>query len=160
MRVEYDDDDVLINDLITSARIHIESLTGVSFSNKVLKSNFDIDGNLPPVWIVDLPYSPLICIDELKIKDGFGSYTILVKNEDYEVIGGKLWLYTSGNYTATYQAGYSNLPNDIRNDFLTLISWSYENRGKKFQGDAKAGLMKEYPNWDGLNYNQYKKVVI
>jgi hypothetical protein len=59
-----------------------------------------------------------------------------------------------------YQCGYNSIPEDLATDILTLVAWSYENRGKKFQGDAKAGMLKEYPNWDGLNYHQYKKVVI
>ena len=84
----------------------------------------------------------------------------MVKNEDYEVIGGKIWLYTAGNYIIKYQAGYGTLPDDIRSDILTLVAWSYENRGKNFKGDASASGVKEYPNWDGLNYHQYKKVVI
>lgn len=160
MRITYTDDDVLISDLISSARKHIEKLSGVSFVNKSIRSNIELTGYQPNVWMVDVPYSPLICVDELKYKSGFNTYDILVKNEDYEIIGGKIWLYMGGNYIIKYQAGYSSLPDDIRSDILTLVAWSYENRGKKFQGDAKAGMLKEFPNWDGLNYHQYKKVVI
>jgi hypothetical protein len=51
------------------------------------------------------------------------------------------------------------MPDDIKNDILTLVAWSYENRGKKFIGDSRTSLS-QYPTWDGLNYHQYKKVVI
>jgi hypothetical protein len=102
----------------------------------------------------------MVCVNEVLWKTGFNMYDTLVKNDDYEIIGNKLWFYYQGNYTITYQAGYSSLPEDIKSDILTLVAWSYENRGKKFQGDATSGLLKQYPNWDGLNYHQYKKVVI
>jgi hypothetical protein len=40
-----------------------------------------------------------------------------------------------------------------------LTSWQFENRGKKMNAD-KSSLLSQYPNWDGLNYHQYKKVFI
>ena len=160
MRITYTDDDSMIKELIQSARKHIEFLTSVSFGSKVLKANIELTGTIPGVWMVDLPYGPMVCVNEVLWKTGFNMHETLVKNDDYEIIGNKLWFYSEGNYTITYQAGYSSLPEDIKSDILTLVAWSYENRGKKFQGDANSGLMKEYPNWDGLNYNQYKKVVI
>lgn len=160
MRISYDTDDSLIQELIQSARKHIEGLCGVSFGSKVIKSNVELTGSMPNAWMVDVPYGPLICINELKWKTGFNYYETLVKNEEYELIGGKIWLYSPGIYIITYQAGYSQLPEDIKSDILTLVTWSYENRGKKFQGDAASKSLNQFPFWDGLNYHQYKKVVI
>jgi hypothetical protein len=160
MRISYTDDDSMIKELIESARKHIEFLTGVSFGSKTLKANIELTGTVPQVWMVDLPYGPMVCVNEVLWKTGFNMYDTLVKNDDYEIIGNKLWFYYQGNYTITYQAGYSSLPEDIKSDILTLVAWSYENRGKNFKGDARGNLLKEYPNWDGLNYHQYKKVVI
>lgn len=160
MRVTYDTDDTIITSLIIAARRHIEFLCGVSFAVKTLKSNIDLTGSVPNAWMVDVPYSPLITVSEIKLKTGFNLYDILVLNDDYEIIGGKIWLYTYGNYTITYQAGYSTMPKDIKNDILTLVAWSYQNRGKNFKSDQNSSAFKEYPTWNGLNYNQYKKVVI
>ena len=160
MRIDYDTDDDLIGDLIASARKHIEKLTGVSFVNKLLRSNFTLSGTRPEVWMVDLPYSPLLCVNELKYKTGFTTYDILVKDTDYEQIGGKLWLYIAGTYTCLYQAGYGSVPDDIKSDILTLVAWSYENTGKKFTGDANNNNNNKFPFWDGLNFHQYKKIVI
>ena len=109
--------------------------------------------------MVDLPYSPIICIDEVKIKEGMNDFQLLTKNDDYEVIGGKLWLYIRGNYNILYQAGYGTIPQDLKNDILTLVSWMYENRGKKMNADPKQSVQ-QYPMWEGLNYHQYKQVVI
>ncbi len=159
MRIDYTSDDSLIQSLINASRIHIEKLTGVAFVNKLLKSYIQTTGYEPSVWMVDLPYGPVICIDSVKIKTGINSWESLTKNDDYEVIAGKLWLYTQGNYEVQYQSGYSSVPEDIANDILALVSWQYENRGKKMNADP-ATLLSQYPNWDGLNYHQYKKVVI
>jgi len=84
----------------------------------------------------------------------------LTKNEDFEIIAGKVWIYNPGIYTALYQGGFGTLPEDLATDILTLTTWQYENRGKKFEGDARTGLLQAYPNWDGLNYHQYKKINI
>jgi uncharacterized phiE125 gp8 family phage protein len=159
MRIDYTSDDTLIQSLINASRIHIEKLTGVAFVNKLLKSYIQTTGFEPSVWMVDLPYGPVICIDSVKIKTGINSWESLTKNDDYEVIAGKLWLYTQGNYEVQYQSGYSSVPEDIASDILALVAWQYENRGKKMNADPQA-LISQYPNWDGLNYHQYKKVVI
>jgi hypothetical protein len=156
----YDTDDVLIGDLLNAARVHIEKLTGCSLVNKSVRINVELTPQSQGFWIIDVPYGPLGCVDEVKIKTGMNTYEVLTKNEEYEIIGGKIWLYSPGIYVIKYQCGYNSIPEDLATDILTLVAWSYENRGKKFQGDAKAGMLKEYPNWDGLNYHQYKKVVI
>lgn len=159
MRISYDTDDTMIQELIEGARKHIEKLTSVSFANKVLRTDIELTGSVPSVWMIDVPYSPLICINEIKWKTGFNTYQTLVKNDDYELIGGKIWLYNAGNYIITYQAGYTSLPEDIKSDILALVAWSYENRGKQMNADTKT-IPTQYPYWDGLNYHQYKKVVI
>jgi len=158
MRItDYTSDDTLIDELITSARKHIEKLTGLSLANKKLKAYVDLTGEVPAVWMVDVPYGPLLCVDEIRYKTGLNSWDVLELNLEYEKYGSKLWFYTAGTYEITYQAGYGDLPADLENDILTLVAWMYENRGKRFQ---KSDAIKDYPNWDGLNYHQYKKVVI
>ena len=159
MRIDYTSDDTLIQSLINASRIHIEKITGVAFVNKLLKTYIQTTGFEPSVWMIDLPYSPLICVDHVKIKTGINSWETLTKNEDYEIIAGKVWLYTQGNYQIQYQSGYSTVPEDIANDIMALVAWQYENRGKKMNAD-QATLLSQYPNWNGLNYHQYKKVVI
>lgn len=159
MRIDYTSDDTLIQGLLNASRVHLEKLTGLSFVNKLIRANFELTGWTPPLWMVDLPYGPLVCVDELKIKTGINTYETLTKNEDYEIIGGKVWLYTQGIYSALYQGGFGTLPEDLADDIMALTAWQYENRGKKMNADPKA-LISQYPNWDGLNYHQYKKVVI
>jgi|GEM_PF-5067078 hypothetical protein len=159
MRIDYTSDDSLIQGLLNASRVHLEKLTGLSFVNKLIRTNFELTGIQPPLWMVDLPYGPLVCVDELKIKTGIGLYNTLTKNEDFEIIAGKVWIYEPGIYTALYQGGFGTLPEDLADDIMALTAWQYENRGKKMNADRQA-LISQYPNWDGLNYHQYKKVNI
>jgi len=155
----YDTDDVLIGDLLNAARVHIEKLTGCSLVNKSVRINVELTPQSQGFWIIDVPYGPLGCVDEVKIKTGMNTYDVLTKNEEYEIIGGKIWLYSPGIYVIKYQSGYNSIPEDLATDILTLTAWSYENRGKKMNNDPR-NRMTEFPSWDGLNYHQYKKVVI
>ncbi len=155
----YDTDDVLINDLLNAARVHIEKLTGCSLVNKSVRINVELTPQSQGFWIIDVPYGPLGCVDEVKVKTGINTYDVLTKNDEYEVIGGKIWLYSPGIYVIKYQCGYNSIPEDLATDILTLVAWSYENRGKKMNNDPR-NRMTEFPSWDGLNYHQYKKVVI
>jgi hypothetical protein len=155
----YDTDDVLIGDLLSAARVHIEKLTGCSLVNKSVRINVELTPQSQGFWILDVPYGPLGCVDEVKMKTGMNTYDILTKNDEYEVIGGKIWLYSPGIYVIKYQCGFNTLPEDLATDILTLTAWSYENRGKKMNNDPK-NRMTEFPSWNGLNYHQYKKVVI
>lgn len=158
MKIDYDFEDGLIKDLISASRVHLEKISGIAFVNKLIKVNLQTTGLYPGVWMVDLPYAPLICVDSVTRKTGINMWSTLTKNEDYEVIGGKLWLYAQGTYNVQYQCGYSSIPEDLASDVLALTSWQFENRGKKMNAD-KNSLLSQYNNWDGLNYHQYKKVV-
>lgn len=154
------DEDDIIDSLITASRKHIEYLTSLSLVNKQYSVNLTCDGIQSSTWVVDLPYGPVVDVNEVKIKTGIATYDTLTKNEHYEVVNGKLWLYSQGIYSVNYDAGYGTLPEDLKTDILTLVAWSFENRGKKFIGDARGNLLQAFPNWDGLNYHQYKRVVI
>jgi hypothetical protein len=127
--------------------------------NKSVRINVELTPQSQGFWILDVPYGPLLCVDEVKIKTGMNTYEVLTKNTDFEVIGGKIWVYTAGVYIIKYQCGFSTIPEDLATDILTLTAWSYENRGKKMNNDPR-NRMTEFPSWDGLNYHQYKKVVI
>lgn len=160
MRVRDNSDDTLITNLMTSARRHIEKLTGVALTNQKFKVILETSGINKNIWVVDLPYSSNDCTPIVRLKNWINDYTTLTKNTDYEVIGGKLFLYSQAIYDVEYDCGYGQVPDDLISDIMTLVAWSYENRGKKMIGDAKSGLLLQYPDWNGLNYHQYVKNVI
>jgi hypothetical protein len=152
MRInEFTSDDTLITALIKSTRLHLEKFTGLSFGVKTLETIFETD-----LSTFELPYTPLVTLTTLAKKTGVNEWETLVVNEDYEVMGNKI-LLTEGTYKATYQAGYSTLPEDLKTDIKVLVAWQYENRGINFGTSAN---IKEYPHWNLLNSRQYRKVVI
>lgn len=152
-------DDALILDLISAARQHIENATSLTVVNKTFVTQFEIVGNNHNQWIVKLPFGPLVSITSVKYQIGINTFETLVSNEEYEVMGGKLLLYKQGIYKVEYAAGFGTVPYDLKNDIMTLCAWMYENRGKMLNIDnkAKAGA---FPYWEGLNYHQYKNVLI
>ncbi len=85
LRIDYTSDDSLIDSLINAARVHIEKLTGRSLVNKKLRANIELSGYVPNVWMIDLPYSPLICVDEVKLKEGINDYETLTVNDVVEI---------------------------------------------------------------------------
>ena len=86
----YDTDDDLISSLVNGARVHIEKLTGCSLVNKSVRINVELTPQSQGFWILDVPYGPLLCVDEVKIKTGMNTYEVLTKNSQFEVIGGKI----------------------------------------------------------------------
>jgi hypothetical protein len=160
MRVRDNADDSLISSLITSARKNIENRISGAITNQRYKSVFELFGENRDRWIVSLPYGSIDCDPVVKMKNGINDYTILVKNTDYEVIGNKLWLYNMGVYDVEYDCGMAQVPDDLLNDIYTLVTWFYDNRGKKMNADPKGNRLAEYPNWEGLNYHRYNRVPI
>ena len=160
LRVKYDTDDNLIDSLISSARGYIEKATGLALVNRTYEVMVQTISGQTSTFVVDLPYGPLLNIVEVYFKNGINSYDLLTNNDSYEVIGGKLWLYSSGVFKVKYNSGYSSIPDDLRNDIMTLVGWMYENRGKKMNADSVNKGISQYPFWNGLNYHNYKKIVI
>lgn len=152
-------DDSLIMDLISAARQHIENVASLTIVNKVYSTLFEITGVDHKQWIIKLPFGPLVSVTSVKYQDGINSWTTLTLDEHYEVYEGKLLLYKQGVYRVEYSTGFGAIPYDLKNDVMTLVAWMYENRGKMMNVDnkAKAGM---FPFWEGLNYHQYKNVMI
>ena len=160
LRIKYDTDDEMIDSLIASARSYIEKATGLSLVNRSYECMVQTISGQTSTFVIDLPYGPIVDITEVSYKAGINSYDALTVNESYEVIGGKLWLYSSGIFKVKYDSGYSSLPQDLKNDIMTLVGWMYENRGKKMNADSVNKGISQYPFWNGLNYHNYKKIVI
>lgn len=152
-------DDSLIMELISAARQHIENLASLTIVGKVYSTSFEVSGTNHPQWIIKLPYGPLVSVNSVKYQEGINSFSTLVLDSDYEVYDGKLLIYKQGNYRVEYSTGFGSIPYDLKNDVMTLTAWMYENRGKMLNIDnkAKAGM---FPFWEGLNYHQYKNVMI
>lgn len=152
-------DDALIGDLISAARQHIENIASITIVNKTYSTSFEVTGVDHKQWIIRLPYGPLVSVTSVKYQEGINSFSDLVADSDYEVYDGKLLLYKQGIFKVQYVTGFGSVPYDLKNDIMTLTAWMYENRGKMMNVDNKSKAS-TYPFWDGLNYHQYKNVMI
>lgn len=150
MRVEYDSDDTLIEALIKSSRMLLESYTGLSFGTKEIEAVLDITKE------VTVPYSPLQTMTSVYKRDD-NEWVLSVENEDYWIINDTIKVNFPGLYKLTYEAGYEELPEPLLTDIKVILSWQYENRGIKFN---ESGTALTYPFLNLLNARYYKQIVI
>lgn len=118
---DYDDDDDLISDLITSARERLEEYTGLSFIPKTFEIEFtNLSGNF------EIPFGPVNQI--LNVKDDEGD-SISTDNFDIS-LNGRLFKHPNyENMTMQYECGYANLPKGLKDAMYKEVAYRYINRG-------------------------------
>lgn len=134
LRVDVTDDDVLISNLIKTARDYIERITNRSI---VLKRYEYILDDFPNGHI-QLPRPPLVSVEQLTYKtiDGtemlYSDYIVDVEGEPARIIAPNGWpsesLYPVNAVKVTYQAGYSQIPESLKHAIFMLVAHWYENR--------------------------------
>lgn len=125
---EFDDDDTLIERYITSARKKLEKLYGISIIPKTLKATItNLAGD------IEIPQGPVISITD--VKDSCGSeitdYTLVGYPEQEEEYNDFLHLQWP-NYSkmvVTYEAGYSECPEELKDEILRIVAYWYTERG-------------------------------
>lgn len=154
MRIEeFTSDDGLILELISATRKHLEKFTGLSFGTKNLKTTMTLEN----VW-EEIPYGPVV---EITLVEKYDEETgAFVAYTDYVTYESKIKTYEGGIFRITYTAGFSTLPDDLKNDIKVLAAWQYKNRGIDFGTAASTESLREYPHWNLLNARHYRKVVI
>ena len=149
---DFTDDDTLIAALVKSTRKHLEGYTGLSFGTRTLEVVMKIDES------AELPYSPVQSVTSVyKLVDNEWE---LVDNADWWLIGDDLKVRTCDMFKVTYQAGYTQLPDDLLTDIKVLVAWQYKNRGIIFEVDRNEIIIVQYPHNLLLNSRLYRKVVI
>lgn len=121
LATDFDDDDTLIADLITSARLGLEEYTGLSFIPKTWEIEFDnYSGNF------EIPFGPVNSINSLKDSEGD-----TISATDYSLSINKRVLKTPmwGELVLNYEAGYTTLPARLKDAMLKEIAYRYINRG-------------------------------
>ena len=124
-RVTTNAEDALFGTLITSAREAIEVATGLSLIPKNVTTYFNnISGNF------DIPFGP-IDVATFELFD-MEQNALEVTGTDLQLIGDefpKLAYPHYANLKATYEAGYTTIPADLKLAILDQVSYDYENRG-------------------------------
>ena len=128
MRITFGDDDAVLTSLIKSARQAIEKHCGISIGTQTITSIIDLNS-----WEeIEIPFGPVQSITSVHVKTDFAEFTAAIASEDYDSDGvdfSTFTPFTSGRWKLVYQAGYTELPDDLKNYWIRLVSWYYENRG-------------------------------
>jgi uncharacterized phiE125 gp8 family phage protein len=144
-RVETDDDDTLIESLITAAREYCEGFQGRAYCPQIWEFWLD---EFPRVGQIKLPRPPLISVDSIMYYDvddiehefNKSEYFVDTKNEPGWVVlnYGSTWpietLRPANGVCVTFTAGYESddygtaVPQKVKQAILLLIGHWYENR--------------------------------
>lgn len=146
LRITFTDDDTYITGLIVSARQAIEKYCGIAIGAQTITCTVDLNA-----WEeVEIPYGPIDTVTA-SYKSDFNEYTTAIAFEDYDTDGEDYKTFTpftSGRWKLVYDCGYTTLPADLKNAWLRLIAWYYENRGDT--GTIPASLKPELINYRRL----------
>ena len=120
LKVDGNDDNIIIEDLITAARIIIENYLNQSLIKRTVKAYINNSNG-----DINLPFQPFISL--VSITDGDGEAIA-----DYSLPGGAFkcieWPQ-SDNIVITYKAGVSEVDKVVLTALRMQIAFMYENRG-------------------------------
>ena len=118
--------DTLLLSLIKAARVKIERYTGIGITTRTL--NYIL--KFPDSGELDLPYSPIQTIDEVKVYDTDGTLTT-VDAGDYALIDTTLNFTGGIGYTVSieYTVGETTITEDQKQLILKQAAFDYLHRG-------------------------------
>ena len=139
VKLDGEDEDVLLENLIASARITVEKLLGRS----LLKQSIALRLDNWPRQVLNLPRSPIISVTAIRTVDEEGVKTTYNANNYYIIGGNKAQIIiksnsifpvnynrTHGGFEVEYIAGYGeeqkDVPENIRQAILQWIAVVYE----------------------------------
>lgn len=128
LRIDFDDDDNLLKELLKSAIKQCELYISKSLVQKIYKFSIynSINNNL-----VELPYPPIISIESVSIIDK-NNNSINYINYLLDTISNTIIfnVLPSNFYRIdiTYKSGYAEIPDDIKQGLLFHISKMYEDK--------------------------------
>lgn len=134
LRIDLDDDDDILEMLITAARETLEAYTNISFLNRTVTATI-----LNQLGGILLPYGPVGDIISFTDVDGDDITDYVLLGTDFK----SLTTPFCDPVTIEYHAGYDVLPKDFKTAMLCQVAWMYQNRGDaNVSGSAKALLNK------------------
>lgn len=167
-RIDHDDEDTLIGDLIASARQQIEDLSGIALVERTLQIRLDdwpcaaFEGGA-----YSLPVTPVSAFNTFILYDEAGAPTDHSSDFRLEagsyprlVLTGPKWpspLRRYGSIVIEIIAGFgassSNIPADLKEACYLLMAYGYERRGLLQGGEdalEASGAMRLVKNWRRL----------
>lgn len=132
LRVDFDDDDAIIQRMITMCRLRIENYCNISIVSKQVTATIDLQDMFLYVKL-ELPMGPVV--DIVSFKDYSGND---IDASFYRVIGAQFKYLTAtkkplDSAVIVYTTGYSVVPYDLILAILNELSFRYENRGEGAQ---------------------------
>jgi uncharacterized phiE125 gp8 family phage protein len=126
LRVDFDDDDVLIQATIDSAIRRLEQYGSFAMTTRQLQAIAYVD------YIIELPYTPISSITKVEFFNGT-DWTQLSEGGDYVVFGinykkVRFNTYRGREFRFTYTCGFTDLPHIIKQATLKLIADLYDYR--------------------------------
>lgn len=119
-RIDVDDDNSLIDSLLTAARLVCEQYCNISFTSRTVTAVLNNScGN------IFLPYGPVSGTVTMTDRDGNTVTDPKVRGSLFKFIESPCLDYLQ----VSYSAGYSTLPPNLKTAVLSQIAWIYENRG-------------------------------
>jgi uncharacterized phiE125 gp8 family phage protein len=141
LRLSNSDEDVLVQALITSARLVVEASAGVLMISQTWRLSED---QWPVSGALVLPLRPIASVDAIRVVDGQGNAAILPQQDyqaDVPAMNGRLQFLKaplapgqklSGiqiDVTAGFGAAAADVPAPLRQAILLLVARWFENRG-------------------------------
>lgn len=125
LRVDYSEDDDLIEALIATAQTRLEQYAGVAMTTRTLKVVAYVDE------FIELPYTPTNTISLVEYWDNEAWVTMV--SGDYNVLGDttkKVYMVANNGmeYRFTYTCGYATTPNGMKTAMLKYVADLYEYR--------------------------------
>lgn len=125
LRVDYNEDDTLIQSLIDTAQSRLENYAGVAMTERKL-AVFAYVGEF-----IELPYYPIGTIERVQYWDGNGWVTMTYG--DYLTFGittKKVYMVANNNmeYNFIYTCGYTTTPKPMKTAILKYVADLYEYR--------------------------------
>lgn len=126
LRVDFNDDDVLIQGIIDSAVRRLEQYGSFAMTTRELVAIAYVDN------IIELPYTPIGTVSKVEYFNG-QSWIELSENGDYIIYGTnykkiRIITYPRSDYRFTYTCGFEELPHIIKQATLKLIADLYDYR--------------------------------
>ncbi len=119
LATDFDDDNTLIAELITSARVRLEEFTGLSFIPKTWEIEFTNEAG----WF-EIPFGPVTDVISLEDKSGDAilQYSLTFNNK-------RLRSPQYAEMRMVYVGGYTDLPSALKEAMYKEVAYRYINRG-------------------------------